>query len=149
MKVERSIMIDAPMVNVYNQVNDLRNWENWSPWLKMDPLMEMSYSNPPMGKGAYYHWESEHKYLGKGKMTIADAILNKKIVTVMEFGSGDEGSAYFTFAEKKGDIEVTWTMEEELGNNPFTKYGALFMKGAMKKQFSEGLRGLKSTCEGK
>ena len=32
MKVSRSIEVNAPVDRVFDQVNDLRNWEKWSPW---------------------------------------------------------------------------------------------------------------------
>ena len=74
--VEQTVVIDAPIDRVYSQVYDLRNWEKWSPYKKMDPLMELSYSNPAFGQGAFYVWDSEVPELGKGKLTIAEAIAN-------------------------------------------------------------------------
>ncbi|MEP6793643.1 MAG: SRPBCC family protein, partial [Saprospiraceae bacterium] len=35
--ISRSITVSAPIDRVFDQVNDLRNWEKWSPWKRMDP----------------------------------------------------------------------------------------------------------------
>ena len=69
-KVSRSIEVNAPMDRVFDQVNDLRNWEKWSPWKRMDPTMVMTFSNPPVGQNAFYKWESQDKRMGTGTLTL-------------------------------------------------------------------------------
>ena len=36
-RVERSMEMKATPDALYNQVNNLKNWDNWMPWNKMDP----------------------------------------------------------------------------------------------------------------
>jgi uncharacterized protein YndB with AHSA1/START domain len=146
--VEKTQVIDAPIDRVYQNVYDLRNWEKWSPYKKMDPLMEMSYSNPPAGAGAFYNWKSEVPELGDGKLTIAEVVTNKKVVTSVKMEGWGEARGQFNFEPYKDDVKVTWMMDTDLGKNPFNKYGGLFMKSAMKKQFSNGLKALKKVSEG-
>ena len=146
--VERSVKIDAPMHMVFEQVNDLRNWEKWSPWKKMDPLLEMTYSNPPAGQGAFYNWRSEKKNLGNGKLTLAEVVPNKKIVTNIEFEDWDTAVSTLKFTEEKGDILVSWAMDIDVGANPIGKYMGMMMKGQLKKQFDTGLEGIREICEG-
>lgn len=147
--VEKSVMIDAPIDLVYEQVNDLRNWEKWSPYKKMDPLLEMSFSNPPTGAKAYYKWQSELPELGNGRLTITEATPNERIVTAVAMEDWGDARGEFTFTPKKGDVEVTWAMDANMGKNPFTKFGGLFMRSAMKKQFKDGLDAMKKTVEGR
>ena len=72
--VSRSITVAAPIDRVFEQVNDLRNWEKWSPWKRMDPTMVMTFSNPPVGQNAFYVWETQDKHMGNGKLTLTKLV---------------------------------------------------------------------------
>jgi uncharacterized protein YndB with AHSA1/START domain len=146
-RIESSVKINAPVQLVFEQINDLRNWEYWSPWKKMDPEMEMSYSNPPSGKGAFFHWQSADPRIGNGKLMITEVVPGKKIITAMDFEKMDDNTAEFSFAEEKKSVVVTWSMVHNIGNNPVRKYGALFQKGAMRKVFDKGLANIKIKTE--
>lgn len=145
--VSRSITIDAPMDRVFEQVNDLRNWEKWSPWKRMDPMMEMTFSNPPVGQGAFYKWDSDNKQIGSGTMTLAKVTNNEEIVTALHSDDWGDASATFLFDNKGNDIEVTWKMTNDLGSMPWSRYFGAMMKGALKKQFDKGLSGIKFYAE--
>lgn len=146
-RIETSVKIDAPMQIVFDQVNDLRNWERWSPWKTIDPMMEMTFSNPPAGQGAYYKWLSTNPRVGNGRLILTEVLPYKRIVTAMDFEKWDDGTAEFTFEEEKGSVKVTWGMTHEVGNNPLRKYGMLFQKGALRKMFHSGLMAIKLNCE--
>jgi len=145
--VEVSEGINAPISLVFDQVNDLRNWEYWSPWKEMDPLMEMSYSNPPAGKSAFYKWKSENKRVGSGKLTLVEVIPQQKIVTAMEFKDWDSGTSEFTFREEKREVVVTWSMHLRLGRSPFSRYQGLFMVGGVRQMFKKGLENMRIHVE--
>lgn len=146
-RIESSVRINAPIQLVFEQVNDLRNWERWSPWKKMDPMMEMSYSNPAAGKGAFYNWKSTNPRLGNGKLILTEVIPNKKIVTALDFEKWDDGSAEFTFTQEKNEVKVTWSMIHHIGGNPVKKYAALMQKSVMRKMFEQGLTTIKANSE--
>lgn len=145
--VERSVQIDAPVPVVFEQVNDLYNWEDWSPWLKLDPVMEISYSNPHFGENAFYKWRSDDKRLGNGRMTLTEVVPNERIVSFMDFEKWEDGSATFTFKQEKSGTRVAWSMENKVGFNPLMKYGALFQNNALKKMFDQGLENIKRIAE--
>ncbi len=145
--VSRSITIDAPVDRVFEQVNDLRNWEKWSPWKRMDPMMEMTFSNPPVGQGAFYKWISKDKQVGSGTMTLAKVTNNEEIVTALAFEDGGDASATFNFGHKGKAVELTWKMTNQVGVMPWSKYFGLAMKGERKKQFDQGLKGIKFYAE--
>ncbi len=145
--VSRNITIDAPMDRVFEQVNDLRNWEKWSPWKRMDPMMEMTFSNPPVGQGAFYKWVSEDKRMGTGTMTLATVTTNEQIVCALHSEDWGDTNSTFQFANKGKQIEVTWKMDSKVGVMPWSKYFALAMKSEMKKQFDQGLKGIKFYAE--
>ena len=146
-KVERSIIVNAPVDRVFDQVNDLRNWEKWSPWKRMDPTMVMTFSNPPVGQNAFYKWESKDKHLATGTMTLSKVVANEEIVTTIEFGDGYVGTSDFHFGHKDDGIEVTWSMENHVGMMPWSKYFGMMMKSQLKKSFDDGLKALKFYTE--
>lgn len=145
--VSRSITIDAPVDRVFEQVNDLRNWEKWSPWKRMDPMMEMTFSNPPVGQGAFYKWISQDEHIGSGTMTLAQVTNNELIVTALQAESWGDASSTFKFGHKGKQVEVTWMMDQEIGVMPWSKYFGYAMKSTLKKQFDQGLKGIKFYAE--
>ena len=145
--VSRSITINAPIDRVFEQVNDLRNWEKWSPWKRMDPMMEMTFSNPPVGEKAFYKWVSKNKQLGSGTMTLAKVVPNEEIVTTLHNEDWGDGSSTFLFTHKGKEVEVTWKMDNKLGVMPWSKYFGVMMKSELKKQFDKGLQGIKFYAE--
>src|SRR6188768_2055001 len=130
--VSRSITISAPIDRVFDQVNDLRNWEKWSPWKRMDPTMVMTFSNPPVGQGAFYKWESQDKHMGKGTLTLARVTPFEEIVTALQMEDWPTSSATFKFAHKGDAVLVTWSMEERIGSMPWSRYMAVMMRGDRK-----------------
>ena len=145
--VSRSITIDAPIDRVFDQVNDLRNWEKWSPWKRMDPMMEMTFSNPPVGQGAFYKWVSKDKHLGSGTMTLAKVTNFEEIVTALHSDDWGDASATFNFDHKGNDVKLTWSMTNKVGIMPWNKYFSIAMKNMLKKQFDQGLAGIKFFTE--
>ena len=146
-KIEVTEQIDAPVQLVFEQVNDLRNWENWSPWKELDPLMEMSYSNPPVGKGAFYKWTSDNPRIRSGKLTLVEVVPQQKIVTAMEFEDGNKGTSEFRFSEEKRATEVTWSMQLRFGRSPIGRYMGLFMAGGLRQMFDKGLTNMRVNME--
>ena len=146
-KVKRNILVSAPIDRVFDQVNDLRNWEKWDPWKRSDPTMVMTFSNPPVGQNAFYKWESNDKHLGKGTLTLTRVAMNEEIITSIDFDGHDQATATFHFAHKGDDIEVTWSTNHRVGMLPWNKYFGLMMRSELKKQFDTGLKGLKFYAE--
>ena len=64
--VERSILITASPESVFAQLNDFHSWAAWSPWEKLDPKMEKTFSGPSAGAGALYPGIATTARWGKG-----------------------------------------------------------------------------------
>lgn len=148
-RVSRSETINASTEEVFTHVNDLRSWEAWSPWAKLDPEMKTTYEGSDSGEGAVYSWDGNSD-VGAGRMTITESRPSEYIEFQLEFLRPFEATntAEFTFAEKDGATEVTWSMD---GNNNFIgKAFALFvdMDQMLGKDFEGGLANLKATVEG-
>lgn len=105
--IERSKVVNAPIEMVYDQVNNLHNWEKWSAWHKIDTAMGLSYQDGGIGQGASYTWTSKHKSVGNGALTITEAKPFEYINTIMDFGEKGTGTANFKFKEVDGGVKIT------------------------------------------
>lgn len=143
--VERSIVINTPARVPFALVNDLTEWKKWSAWHKMDPNTKYGFSTPPSGTNAWFSWESE--VTGKGKMTLTDVKEFEYIKAKLEFDGYDPSGADFFFKEENGSTTVTWTMDSDMGNNPFARWMSLFMDKMIGADYEKGLAGLKEESE--
>lgn len=142
-KVERSMVMKANATTIFNQVNDLHNWFSWASWNLKDPNMKVTYFGPASGVGSGYNWESEHRQVGKGKMSIIASIPNDSISTDLDFMENGKAHGYFTFRPAEAGTKVTWGMDCDM-STPFVlgKYIGLLMDGMLGKDFEEGLKNL-------
>lgn len=145
--VKRSLVINAPQSNIYNEVNYLREWEKWSPWHKLDPSMKLAYGNKDHGIGAFYTWKSLDKNVGNGKLTIIGTKPYDSLAVAMDFMENGTALGFYLFKPMGESTEVVWGMETELGNNPLARYVGLFMDKMVGKDFEQGLRNLKIVTE--
>ena len=147
-RVERSQVINAPAERIYGLVNDFHLWTQWSPWEKLDPAMQRSYSGTPSGMGTAYAWTGNSK-VGAGRMEIVEAQPPHKLVLKLDFIKPFEGHnlAEFSFTATGQATEVRWSMH---GPSPFiSKLMGLFfdMDKLIGKDFAEGLANLKAVAE--
>lgn len=143
--IERSVIISSPPSIVFNYVNDLREWRNWSPWHKTNTNMKITYKGPLKGEGASYRWESDK--IGAGNLTITESRLNQYIATDLNFMKEGDATGYYQFEPVKNGTLVTWTLQTEIGNEPFKKYMGLMMEDMLRSNFDQGLQNLKLYVE--
>ncbi len=144
--VERSLTINAPVNNVYTQVNNFKNWEKWSPWKKADPGMKLTYSSDnPAGKGASYSWVGTNSSTGEGSMKILDAIPNKEIKTQLDFKGMGTSYGKWNFEPTGNSTKVTWGFDTEFSG--IWKWMGLMMDGQLGGQFEDGLAEIKKIAE--
>ena len=149
--VERSTVIDAPKDVVFEQINNLKNWEKWSPWAKMDNTMKIAYNDQVTGKGAGYSWTSEN--MGDGTLVIAESTPNEKLKTSLDFGAMGRGEGYWTLEDDNGKTKLTWGMlPMAAASFPASVIGKYMMKmgdmdAQIGKSFEDGLNGIKEIAE--
>lgn len=146
---ERSITINAPAEQVFQQVNNLKMWENWSPWNAMDSEMEISYSSEnPVGEGAWYSWESDNSQVGIGKTAIIESQENRLIRMEFNFGQNAEmvGFGKWTFEPVENGTKVTWGMNG-MARNFGERYFGILMGQMVGGAFEQGLGNLKNFVE--
>jgi uncharacterized protein YndB with AHSA1/START domain len=147
-RIQRAMSVNAPPQKVFALINDFRRWTVWSPWEKMDPALQRTYSGTASGQGAVYAWEGNRK-VGAGRMEITDAPSPSKVTIKLDFLRPFEAHnvAEFTLEPKGDATTVTWAMH---GPNLFVgKVMSIFvdMDRMIGKDFETGLANLKAAAE--
>lgn len=146
--IERRITVQATPEKVEPLVEDFHQWEHWSPWAKLDPNMDVTFSGADKGVGAVYEWLGDKK-VGQGRMEITAASTNLvevKLDFIKPFAANNITEFHFT---PVGDsaTEVRWYMH---GPSPFISrvFGVFMnMDKMIGKDFEKGLADLKRKAE--
>jgi uncharacterized protein YndB with AHSA1/START domain len=147
-RVQRTTSIKASPEKIFALINDLHRWDSWSPWEKMDPAMQRTFSGATAGKGAVYAWQGNSK-VGEGRMEIADASPPSRVTIKLDFIKPIEGhnTAAFTLDPKGDSTNVTWSM---YGPSAYiAKVIGVFasMDKMIGKEFETGLANMKAVAE--
>ena len=148
-EVNRSIIIDKPLSEVFNYLKFLKNQEDWSPWAERDPNMKKTFTGTDGEVGFISAWESDHKQVGTGEQEVTGIIENEAINSQLRFLKPFKSTsdAYLRVAEASGGTNVTWGFA---GTNKFPiNIMMLFMnmEKAIGGDFEQGLAKLKTTLE--
>lgn len=146
--MQRSITIKAPPEKIMALIVDFHHWPAWSPWEKLDPGMQRTFSGASNGKGAVYAWTGNSD-VGQGRMEITDYVAPTSTTIKLEFIEPVAMTNMTQFAlTPQGDhTNVTWTMN---GPMPFiTKVMSVFtsMDAMVGRDFEKGLSQLKAAAE--
>jgi uncharacterized protein YndB with AHSA1/START domain len=143
---EKTVTINAPVEKVWRHVNSMKGINSWSPFMKMDPNMEQSYSGTPGAVGEKYTWSGNDK-AGQGEEVITEMVPNEKMVVDLHFVKPFESKANaVVFLEPEGDgTKVTWSFDTTM-DYP-TNIMKLFINSQMDKSFTDGLNSLKAMSE--
>ncbi len=148
-EVNRSIIVNKPVSDVFNYLKYLKNQDDWSPWRKKDPNMKQTFTGTDGEAGFVSKWEGD-KIVGSGEQEIKRIVDNETIETELRFIKPwkSQSDAYLRVVglESK-QTNVTWGFK---GKNkfPFSIF-MLFMNmdKAVGKDFEEGLTNLKQHLE--
>ena len=110
-RVERSATINAPAGKIFAHLDDFHKWEAWSPWEKLDPNLQRTYSGPASGKGAIYEWRGDSK-VGEGRMEILESTSPSRLFIKLDFIKPFAASnrAEFTLAPDGAGTRLVWAM---------------------------------------
>jgi len=150
-RYERSIHIAAPILQVAEQIDDFRQWQQWSPWERIDPSLQRTFSGADAGVGAVYEWTGTGK-AGAGRMEIVEmrtgseaGLITIKLDFVRPFKASN--TAEFLMTPTDTGTDLTWSM---FGPSPFiSKLMGVFMDfdKMVGKDFEAGLVALKRNAE--
>lgn len=148
-EVNRSVIINKSLPEVFAYLKFVKNQDNWSPWKKKDPNMKQESIGTDGEVGFISKWEG-NKQVGTGEQEINYIEHNKHIKTQLRFLKPwkSTSDAYIKVTELEANqTNVTWGFT---GNNPVPMN--IFMlffnfEKAVGKDFEEGLSSLKELLE--
>ena len=148
-RVQRSLRIAAPPQAIVSHIDDFREWAAWSPYEKLDPAMQRTFSGPTKGVGAVYEWSGNNK-AGAGRMEIIED-RPERVAFKLEFSRPMRANnvSAFDLVPDGGETKVTWSME---GPSAYMmKVMGIFMNmdNLIGRDFETGLRNLKKISEGR
>ncbi|HEY3699848.1 MAG TPA: SRPBCC family protein [Spongiibacteraceae bacterium] len=146
--IQRSLAIKAPPEKIYPLIADFHHWTAWSPYEKLDPSLQRTFSGAESGRGAIYEW-SGNKKAGKGRMEIIETKEPNDIVIQLDFIEpfAAHNTAEFTLTPNGDSTTATWAMR---GTSPFiAKIMQVFfnMDKMIGPDFETGLANLKAATE--
>src|SRR5688572_4553743 len=113
-KVERSIVVNAPAETVKEKLGDFQYFQTrWSPWTEKDPAMTTNYSGAPGEPGHKLAW-SGNKDVGTGEMELV-GFHNDSLIQVLRFEGQGESQSYYIIKDEGGNTKVTWGIGFEVG----------------------------------
>ena len=147
-RVERSIRINAAPDKIFPLISDFHQWEAWSPWEKIDPAIQRTYSGAASGKGAVYAWAG-NKDIGQGRMEVVEATSPAKVLIKLDFITPFEAHNLVEFTLTP-DGNATVVRQAMYGPSPYISklMGLVFsMDKMVGGKYEEGLSSLKSLAE--
>ena len=141
-KVERSLVINAPQEQLFDQINNLASWNNWSAWNKMDPNMKVTYGDATAGVNAFYSWTSENGQVGNGKITLTKSEPGTLVEGKMESEGMPSSLLYNKLEAQEGGVKVTMGMESEMKNIIYRYMFTLFGEKMVGDKYDESLKNL-------
>ncbi len=147
-RIERSVTISAPPAAVFPYVNDLHLWQEFSPWAKLDPHVQNTYTGPAAGVGASLSWLGNAK-IGQGSMTIIESRPAELVRMQLEFLKPFAASnlAEFLLRSADGQTTISWSMTGRR-NFPMKAFSLVMnMDKLVGGDFERGLATLKTLAE--
>jgi ABC-type antimicrobial peptide transport system permease subunit len=115
--LQRSIVINKPLWQVFEYIKSLRNQENYSKWVMTDPNKKMIYTGIDGTEGYTNAWDSDMKQAGKGEQTITKIIEGERIETRVVFIKPFAGIADIYMATSpitEDSTTVTWAFASKM-----------------------------------
>ena len=145
MHVERTVEINAPAAIVWNDIVKFEKFNEWNTWKQMDSTARFTITGEDGSLGAIDSWKGSK--IGEGKLQHLSMdpyrSVTQKLTFITPFPA--ESDVFFHLSEAAGETKVTWGFDTRYKRpqNVMT----LFMKGALEKDFDNGLSNLKSMAE--
>lgn len=143
---EVETVINKDKTTVFNYFKHLKNQNEWSVWIMKATDMVQDFSGTDGQVGAVYAWEG--KKAGKGAQKLVKITEGERIDTELNFEKPFKAKnvGYFITSSVGGDkTKVVWGMSGK-SPRPFNVVSVL-MKGALMKDFNEGLANAKKNLE--
>lgn len=146
--VERTADINAPIEEVFAQINNLQKMAVWNPWLNQDPSILISYEDSVEGAGATLGWKGAGA-TGEGKLTVLESATPTFVRIKEEYLKPFQTQSDVEFLLQSDEVKttVTWVIQGKL---PFVpKVMSIFVgtDTLIGKEMEHGLTHLKAIAE--
>ena len=149
-KIERSIIINTPASNIYNQLIKLENFNKFSVWSQQDSTAIYTLAGTDGTIGASSSWKGSPEISGEGKIEITALDPNRKVVHQLNFTQPKKGTAESVFLlneTNKATTTVTWAFNMATPR-PWNIFNLFYSQDKqMGKDFEDGLAALKTMIE--
>lgn len=146
-KIERTTLIKASPEQLFPYVNQLTTFQRWSPWAKIDPEAEYTFSGPEAGVGNKMEWRSSNKNVGVGTQEIIESEAPLRVRTKLILTTkGEPSYAELQLSPNGEQTEVRWTFEASL-EKTIDRYFGLFLEDWVGAAYEQGLSNLKTLAE--
>lgn len=149
MEIEREIVINKPVEEVFDYIVLLKNQDNFSKWALIDPNSKKSYKGTDGTVGFVSAWDSKNEDLGAGEQEILKISKNHRIDYALRFKRPMEANNQaYLISEKAGkNTIVKWGFIGEMPY-PFNLMSKLMgMKGMLEEDLDTGLKNLKGILD--
>jgi hypothetical protein len=146
-KFEKSITINKPKHEVFNYMNNLKNWEQWSVWNKsLDSTMYLFYTQRKDSIGAMQYFNGD--LLGSGRFKLTNFKENEYLSYDLHMHQSEvNASGTFFFNDQNTITQLTWVDSGDVGYNPIYRYMIPSKKTSTEAAFEEGLKKIKDVLE--
>lgn len=147
--VQRSVVINKPVQEVFEYLVSLQNMENYSPWQAKDPKAKHIYKGTGTTVGSVHRWESEHPEVGVGEQEIKSIQVNEEIVSELRFEEPFESTSegFFKFKSVANGTQVTWGYNGNFGFVESIIMRFMDMDKVLGGDFEQGLNKVKTILE--
>ncbi|MGY6648666.1 SRPBCC family protein [Wenyingzhuangia sp. IMCC45574] len=147
--VERKIVIEKPVEEVFTYLVSLKNMVEYSPWQAKDPNATHVYTGVGNTVGSVHRWESDVDEVGVGEQEIKSITPNKEVVSELRFEKPFESTStgYFKFQPVAKGTEVTWGYTGDLGFVESVFMLFMDMEKVLGPDFEKGLADAKTILE--
>jgi len=150
-QVQRHIVINKPLPDVFSYLKHIKNQDNWSPWKNKDPDMKQEFIGTDGQVGFVAKWDG-NKEVGLGEQEITNIVENNRVEARLRFFKPwkSESDAVTSVEDLgNGQTKVTWGFS---GQNKVPANIFMMLYNVDKhvgKDFEDGLASLKDILESK
>jgi hypothetical protein len=136
--ISRAINIDAPVLSVYNNINDMRNWNKW--YADYDSSTA-SFSLNTIGSGAYF--------TNKNTTIVIESASPTQIKTNWKSGNSDNLPSQFNFIQQGESSQFTlqWQFVQKVRWYPWEKFASIISGKTIGPFMEKSLENLKELAE--
>jgi uncharacterized membrane protein len=148
--VQREVVINKPVGEVYEYVKLTKNQDNYSKWVMADPKMKKDFKGSDGTAGFIYAWDSEDNNVGKGEQEIKALSEGKSIEHEIRFARPFEGKAdtYMTTEPvSESRTKVKWAFHSSAPYPMNAMFVVMDMEEILGKDLESSLNNLKNVLE--